>query len=77
VCQDRSRDPANLPDPERYRNTRSVIEEIKKFINMLRKLTDDIVSKVKEQDATFEKVVLLIAYDENKQGLMAYILGFY
>jgi hypothetical protein len=44
---------------------------------MLRKLTDDIVSKVKEQDATFEKVVPLIAYDENKQGLMAYILGFY
>jgi metallopeptidase MepB len=55
----------------------SVIEETKKFIDVSRKLTDDIVSRVKEQDASFETVVLPLAHDENKQGLVAHILGFY
>jgi hypothetical protein len=27
VCQDRSRDPANLPDPERYRNINLLLKE--------------------------------------------------
>ncbi|ERF68645.1 hypothetical protein EPUS_09138 [Endocarpon pusillum Z07020] len=55
----------------------SVVEDTKKFIDVSRKLTDDIVAKVKEQDASFEKVVLPMAHDENRQGLVAHILGFY
>lgn len=55
----------------------SIIEETKRFIGVSRKLTDDIVGQLKEQDASFEKVVLPMAYDENRQGLVARILGFY
>jgi metallopeptidase MepB len=55
----------------------SVVEDTKKFIDVSRRLTDEIVAKVKEQDASFEKVVLPMAHDENKQGLVAHILGFY
>lgn len=55
----------------------SVIEDTNKFIDVSRKLTDDIVAKVKKEEATFEKVVLPMAHDENRQGLVAHILGFY
>ena len=55
----------------------SVVEDTKKFIDVSRKLTDDIVAKVKEQDANFEKVILPMAHDENRQRLVAHILGFY
>jgi metallopeptidase MepB len=55
----------------------SIIDDTKKFIDVSRKLTDDIVAQVKEQDATFAKVVLPMAHDENRQALVAHILGFY
>lgn len=65
------------PPPVFTATPTSVIEDTKKFIDVSRKLTDDIVAKVTEKDASFEKVVLPMAHDENRQGLVAHILGFY
>ncbi len=42
-----------------------------------KKTTDDIVAQIIESDASFRNVLLPMAYDENKQGLDAHILGFY
>jgi len=55
----------------------SVIEDTKRMLAKSKKITDDIVAQVSAQEATFNKVVLPIARDENQQTLQAHILGFY
>ena len=47
------------------------------MIDGSKKVTDGIVAQVTEQDASFEKVLLPMAQEDNKQGLIAHILGFY
>lgn len=56
---------------------KSVIEDTKRFIEKSRNLENKIVAEVKPQDASFEKVLLPMAYDENEGGLEAHIIGFY
>ena len=47
------------------------------MLDTSKKITDDIVAQISESDASFKNVLLPMAYDENKQGLVAHILGFY
>jgi metallopeptidase MepB len=42
-----------------------------------KKVTDGVVAQVSESSASFQNVVLPMAYDENNQNLEAHILGFY
>ena len=53
------------------------MEDTKKFIDVSRKLSDDIVAKISEKDATFDNTMLPLAQDDDEQGLEARILGFY
>ena len=55
----------------------SLLEDTRRFIDVSRKLTDDVVARVNEKDASFDKVLLPMARDENHQGLVAHVLGFY
>jgi metallopeptidase MepB len=55
----------------------SVLEDTKKMLAQSKKITDEIVAQVSEGEASFKNVLLPMAYDENKQGLEAHILGFY
>ena len=55
----------------------SVVEDTKKMLAESKRITDDVVAQVSEGDASFKNVLLPMAYDENKQGLEAHILGFY
>ena len=56
---------------------KSVIEDTKRFIERSRSLENKIVAEVEPQDASFEKVMLPMARDENEGGLEAHIIGFY
>ena len=56
---------------------KSVIEDTQRIIDQSRSTEDKIVANVKPQDATFEKVMLPMAYDENDGGLETHIIGFY
>ena len=55
----------------------SVVEDTKKIIEKSRQIQDQIVADVKPDQATFEDVMLPMAYDENNCGLETHILGFY
>lgn len=63
--------------PSFIASSSSILDDTKKFIEVSRKLTDSIVAGISEQDASFEKIVLPMAHDENKQALESHILGFY
>lgn len=55
----------------------SVVKDTKEMLAQSKKVLDDIVAGISAQDATFDKVLLPIAHDENLQRLSAHILGFY
>jgi len=55
----------------------SLIEDTKRIIETAKKLEDSLVQDVKPSEATFAKVLLPMAYDENAQGLETPTLGFY
>lgn len=55
----------------------SVVEDTKKMLDEAKKVTDEIVAKIKPEDASFKNVILPMAQDDNKQTLSAHILGFY
>lgn len=55
----------------------SLVEEAKALCGKTRKLLDQIVADVTEDNATFENVVLPMAHDENEVELEARIIGFY
>ncbi|KAL9110668.1 MAG: hypothetical protein Q9227_004845 [Pyrenula ochraceoflavens] len=76
MAPDKYRKPPQAP-PVFTATPASVMEDTKRFIELSRKITDDVVAKVKEQEATFDKVVLPMAHDENNVALEAHILGFY
>jgi metallopeptidase MepB len=56
---------------------KSVVEATKHMLKISKQVTDEIVSKITLDQATFESVVLPMAQDENLQTLEAHILGFY
>ena len=56
---------------------KSVLEDTKKMLDNSKKVTDDIISKISTDQASFDSVVLPMAQDENSQTLEAHILGFY
>ena len=56
---------------------KSVLEDTKKMLDNSKKVTDDIISKISADQASFDSVVLPMAQDENSQTLEAHILGFY
>ncbi|KAI4123914.1 MAG: hypothetical protein LQ338_005061 [Usnochroma carphineum] len=55
----------------------SVIEDTHNLIEKSRGVQDKIVADVKQSDATFKKVLLPMAQDENSIGLTGPIIGFY
>jgi metallopeptidase MepB len=55
----------------------SLMKDTKDMLAESKKVTDDIVAKLSQKDATFKDVLLPMAYDENQQTLKAHILGFY
>ncbi|KIW91891.1 uncharacterized protein Z519_07861 [Cladophialophora bantiana CBS 173.52] len=55
----------------------SLMKETKDMLAGSKKITDDIVAQISQQDATFQNVLLPMAHDENQQTLKAHILGFY
>ena len=55
----------------------SLIEDTNRLIDITRKLQDRVVGDVAEGTASFEKVLLPIAHDENTMALEAHIIGFY
>ena len=55
----------------------SVIDDTKRIVENSRSIEDKIVETVKEEDASFENVLLPMAYDENDGGLETHIIGFY
>jgi len=57
--------------------SQSVIDDTKRIVEKSRSTEDKIVAAVKAQDATFENVMLPMAYDENDGGLETHIIGFY
>lgn len=65
------------PPPLFTGTPKSVTEDTKRIIERSRSLENKLVAEVKPQDATFEKVLLPMAYDENEGGLETHIIGFY
>lgn len=55
----------------------SLIEDTKRLVEVSRKLQDKIVADVTDTSASFQKVVLPMAYDENTMALESHIIGFY
>lgn len=55
----------------------SVMEHTKRIIEKSRSLENKLVAEVQPQDASFEKVLLPMAYDENQGALESHIIGFY
>ncbi|KAI9797906.1 MAG: hypothetical protein M1825_005675 [Sarcosagium campestre] len=68
--------PPQLP-PTFVATPSSLIQETKRLIESSRKLQDDIVAGVPLADATFEKVLLPLARDENVIADKTHILCFY
>ena len=56
---------------------KSVIEDTNRIIERSRSLENTFVADVKPEDASFDKVLLPMAYDENEAGLESHIIGFY
>ncbi|KAL8910285.1 MAG: hypothetical protein Q9171_004408 [Xanthocarpia ochracea] len=56
---------------------KSIIQDIKAIIEKSREIQDQIVADVKPSNATFDKVMLPMAHDENQLGLTAPVIGFY
>jgi metallopeptidase MepB len=64
--------------PPRFTATpESLIRDTNKLIDRSRYVLDNIVAKVKPDGASFENVLLPMAYDENNMANEAHILGFY
>ncbi|RDW58165.1 putative saccharolysin [Coleophoma cylindrospora] len=63
--------PAFVATPE------SLVEDAKKICDSTRQLLDKIAAEVTPETATFENVVLPMAYEENMAGLKNRIIGFY
>lgn len=55
----------------------SVLDQTKQLLEKSKKITDDVVSAVTENDATFQNVLLPMARDESEMSLESHILGFY
>ena len=56
---------------------KSIVEDTKRLVDKSRKVQDKVVAQVKSSDASFENVMLPMAYDENTMALEAHIIGFY
>ena len=74
--------PSHLRKPPQYPpvftgTPQSVVEDTKRLIEQSRKTQDSIVANVKPESATFNKVLLPLAHDENTLALETHILGFY
>ncbi len=70
------RDPPQRP-PQFTATPKSLVEETKKLIQASRELQDKVVAEVPAEQASFEKVLLPLAYDDNDSGDQAHILCFY
>jgi metallopeptidase MepB len=57
--------------------TESIIKDTKELLDKSKKITDDIVAKFSNKDASFNNVLLPMARDEDQQALQTHILGFY
>ncbi|ODH13828.1 hypothetical protein ACO22_06868 [Paracoccidioides brasiliensis] len=55
----------------------SLIEDTKRMISKSRKVQDAVAAKVTAEEATFAKVLLPLAQDENVMALESHIIGFY
>jgi metallopeptidase MepB len=55
----------------------SVVEDTKALLDKSKKLTDDIVAKISDNDADFKSVLLPMSRDDDQQSLQTHILGFY
>ncbi len=55
----------------------SVISDTKALLAKSKKLTDDIVAKISDKDASFESVLLPMSRDEDQSSLETHILSFY
>lgn len=55
----------------------SIVEATKRIVEKSRSIEDKLVATVKAKDASFENVMLPMAYDENNDGLETHIIGFY
>ena len=56
---------------------KSVTDDTKRIIERSRSLENKLVADIQPQDASFETVLLPMAYDENEGGLESHIIGFY
>lgn len=54
-----------------------MVEDTKRLVEKSRNIQDNIVAEVKDKDASFENIMLPMAYDENTMALDAHIIGFY
>ena len=68
--------PPQLP-PSFTATSSSIIEETKKLIETSRQLQDKLVADVTLEKASFENVLLPLAYDDNESSDKSHILGFY
>ncbi|PSN69222.1 zincin [Corynespora cassiicola Philippines] len=68
--------PPQLP-PKFTATPSSLVEDTKKLIERSRGVQDSIVKDVTADKASFENVVLPVAYDDNKMAIESHIIGFY
>ncbi|ORY03659.1 peptidase family M3-domain-containing protein [Clohesyomyces aquaticus] len=76
MAPEQYRKPPQLP-PKFTATPSSLIEETKSLINRSRSVQDAIVQDVTPEKASFEKVVLPIALDDNNMSIESHIIGFY
>ena len=55
----------------------SIVADTKRLIEEARGMQDKIVADIKPEEASFDNVMLPLAYEENNAGLETHILGFY
>ncbi|KAF2199206.1 zincin [Delitschia confertaspora ATCC 74209] len=70
------RKPSQAP-PKFTATKESLIEDTKKLIERSRNVQDTVVKEITPDAATFEKVLLPIAHDDNKMAIESHIIGFY
>ncbi|KAF2475700.1 zincin [Lindgomyces ingoldianus] len=76
MAPEQYRKPPQLP-PKFTATPSSLIEETQRLINRSRSVQDSIVQNVTPEKATFEKVLLPVALDDNKMAIESHIIGFY
>lgn len=72
----RYRNPPQFP-PKFTHTPESLAADTKRLIEQSRSVQDAIVKNVSPEDASFSKVLLPIARDDNKMSLESHIVGFY